>query len=96
MEPKPCEHPNPESGAELSSGKSRFDKLEEFCNLIGEDYLGLFIIFGVPGKPKDVRGVVLDSVKSEPARGHLPGRKAVAQFVLETEDSVSIRELLGN
>ncbi|XP_054447280.1 rab15 effector protein [Pteronotus mesoamericanus] len=96
VESKPCELSNPESRAEESSGKSRFDKLEEFCNLIGEDCLGLFIIFGVPGKPKDIRGVVLDSVKSEMARGHLPGRKAVAQFVQETEDCVSIRELLGN
>lgn len=87
---KPCERSNSESRAEGSSGKSRFDKLEEFCSLIGEDCLGLFIVFGVPGKPKDIRGVVLDSVRS------LPGGKAVAQFVLETEDCVPIRELLGN
>lgn len=87
---KPCERSSAESRAEGSSGKSRFDKLEEFCNLIGEDCLGLFIVFGVPGKPKDIRGVVLDSVRS------LPGGKAVAQFVLETEDCVPIRELLGN
>ncbi|XP_010944871.1 rab15 effector protein [Camelus dromedarius] len=86
---------NPESRAEASSSKrSRFEKLEEFCNLIGEDCLGLFIIFGVPGKPKDIRGVVLDSVKGETVS--LRGGTAVAQFVLETEDCVSIRELLGN
>lgn len=75
--------PPPESRAGGSSRKrSRFDKLEEFCHLIGDDCLGLFIIFGVPGKPKDIRGVVLDSVKSETVRDQLPGRKAVAQFVL--------------
>lgn len=96
VEPKRGELSHPESKAEESSRKSRFDKLEEFCNLIGEDCLGLFIIFGVPGKPKDIRGVTLDSVKSETAWGHLPGGKAVAQFVLETKDCVSIRELLGN
>ncbi|XP_036106588.1 rab15 effector protein [Molossus molossus] len=90
VESKPCELSNSESRAEGSSRKSRFAKLEEFCNLIGEDCLGLFIIFGVPGKPEDIRGVVLDSVKS------LPAEKAVAQFVLETEDCVPIRELLGN
>ncbi|XP_016054596.1 PREDICTED: rab15 effector protein [Miniopterus natalensis] len=89
-ESKPCELSHPESR------KSRFDKLDEFCNLIGEDCLGLFIVFGVPGKPKDIRGVVLDSVKSETARGCLPGGRAVAQFILETEDCVSITELLGN
>lgn len=97
VDPKPWDHSNPESRIEESSRKrSRFDKLEEFCNLIGEDCLGLFIIFGVPGKPKDIRGVVLDSVKSETVRGHLPGGKAVVQFVLETEDCVSVRELLGS
>ncbi|XP_014920718.2 rab15 effector protein [Acinonyx jubatus] len=94
---KPCDFSHPEPGPEEPSRKrSRFDKLEDFCNLIGEDCLGLFIIFGVPGKPKDIRGVVLDSVKSETVRGHLPGAKAVAQFVRETEDCISIRELLGN
>ncbi|XP_004630337.1 rab15 effector protein [Octodon degus] len=97
MEPKPCDLYNPQSRTEESSWKkSRFDKLEEFCNLIGEDCLGLFIIFGVPEKPKDVRGVILDSVKSEMLRSHLPGQQAVKQFVLETPECVSIRELLGN
>lgn len=94
-EPGDLSHPEPRT-EESSRKRSRFDKLEEFCNLIGEDCLGLFIIFGVPGKPKDIRGVVLDSVKSETVKGHVPGRQAVAQFVLQTEDCVSIRELLGN
>lgn len=70
--------------------------VDEFCNLIGEDCLSLFIIFGVPGKPEDLRGVVLDSVKSEPVKDSPPGGKAVARVVLETEDCVSIRELVGN
>lgn len=97
VEPKPCDFFNPPSRTEESSWKkSRFDKLEEFCNLIGEDCLGLFIIFGVPEKPKAVRGVILDSVKSEMAKSHLPGREAVEQFVLGTQECVSIRELLGN
>ncbi|XP_011949402.1 PREDICTED: rab15 effector protein [Cercocebus atys] len=97
MESKPYDLSNPEPRVEKSSWKkSRFDKLEEFCNLIGEDCLGLFIIFGMPGKPKDIRGVVLDSVKSQMVRSHLPGGKAVAQFVLETEDCVFIKELLRN
>lgn len=97
VEAKPCDLFNPQSRPEESSWKkSKFDKLEEFCNLIGEDCLGLFIIFGVPEKPKDVRGVILDSVKSEMLRSHLPGQKAVEQFVLDTQECVSMRELLGN
>lgn len=90
-DPKSCE-----SKGEESWKKGRFDKLEEFCNLVGEDCLGLFIIFGVPGEPKAIRGVVLDSVRSRMEKSHLPGRKAVEEFVLETENSVSIKELLGN
>ncbi|XP_049738672.1 rab15 effector protein [Elephas maximus indicus] len=97
VESKPCDISNLKLRVEESSReKSRFDKLEEFCNLIGEDCLGLLIIFGMPGKPKDIRGVVLDSVKSERVRSQLPGGKAVARFVLETEHCVSIRQLLGN
>ncbi|XP_075408052.1 rab15 effector protein [Tenrec ecaudatus] len=98
VEPKPCDPPSLGSRVkgESASKKSRFDKLEEFCTLIGEDCLGLFIIFGVPGKPKDIRGVVLDSVKSEAAKSHLRGGEQVVQFVLETEHCVPISELLGN
>ncbi|XP_004700054.1 rab15 effector protein [Echinops telfairi] len=97
-ESKPCDLPSLVSRAkgESATKKSRFDQLEEFCTLIGEDCLGLLIIFGVPGKPKDIRGVVLDAVKSEAAKSRLPGREEVVRFVLETEHCVSIRELLGS
>lgn len=90
-DPKSCE-----ARGEESWKKGRFDKLQEFCNLVGEDCLGLFIIFGVPGEPKAIRGVVLESVRNGMEESRLPGRKAVEQFVLETEDCVSIKELLGN
>ncbi|XP_021021554.1 rab15 effector protein [Mus caroli] len=90
-DPKSCE-----SRGEESWKKGRFDKLEEFCNLVGEDCLGLVIIFGVPGEPKAIRGVVLENVRNGMMESQLPGRKAVEQFVLETKDCVSIKELLGN
>lgn len=70
--------------------KTRFDRLEKFCHLIGEDCLGIFLVFGAPGKPKDVRGVVLDSVQGDVPRG-----EAVARFILETEACIPVRELLG-
>ncbi|XP_040599581.1 rab15 effector protein [Mesocricetus auratus] len=90
-DPKPCE-----SRAEESCPKGRFDKLEEFCSLVGEDCLGLFIVFSVPGKPKAIRGVVLESLRSGMAESRLRGHKAVEQFLLQTEGCVSIKELLGN
>ncbi|XP_051010594.1 rab15 effector protein [Acomys russatus] len=90
-DPKSCE-----SKGEESWKRGRFDKLGEFCDLVGEDCLGLFIVFGVPGEPEAIRGVVLDSVRSRMVKSRLPGRKAVEQFVLEAEDCVSIKELLGN
>lgn len=92
VETKPCQLPNPGATTkEACRRRSRFSKLENFCRMIGEDCLGLFIIFGVPGKPKDIRGVVLDSVKGETGK-----EEALVRFVLETEDCVSIQELLGN
>ncbi|KAM4881412.1 rab15 effector protein [Thomomys bottae] len=94
--PKPCDSSNPEAPAQESWKKSRFDKLGEFCDLIGADCLGLFIIFGIPGKPKDIRAVVLDSVRDWSVKSQLPGCKVVEHFVLETKDCVSIKELLGN
>lgn len=97
LEPPLCDLSHPESTPEESPGKrNRFQKLHEFCTLIGEDCLGLFLVFGVPGKPQDVRGVILDSVTSEMAGSHLPGREAVIRFVLDTEECVPIRQLLGN
>lgn len=97
VEPTLHDLPSPGPRLEEPLGKrSRLEKLDEFCRLIGEDCLGLFIIFGVPGKPRDIRGVILDSVTSDMARSHLPGQEAVARFVLDTEKCVSIRELFGN
>ncbi|XP_004693245.1 PREDICTED: rab15 effector protein [Condylura cristata] len=93
-QPSDC-HPDSQA-QEPSKERCRFDKLESFCQSIGEDCLGLFIIFGVPGKPTDIRGVVLDSVRQDLERSQLRGGEAVAQFVLETKDYVPIRELLGN
>nr|XP_004611399.1 unnamed protein product [Sorex araneus] len=89
-EPHHHEGDRREEEEEEAVGRTRFDRLEKFCRLIGEDCLGLFLIFGAPGKPKDVRGVVLDSV-----RGGAPRGEAVARFVLETEACVPVRELLG-
>ncbi|KAM6214727.1 rab15 effector protein [Rhynchocyon petersi] len=96
VDSKPCDASSPEPRIEDFRKKSRFDKLEEFCNLVGKDCVGLFIIFGVPGKATDIRGVVLDSVLSEAVRSNLSGGKAVVQSVLETEQYVSVSELLGN
>lgn len=44
---------------------SRCEELAEFCRLVGRDCLGLFGMFGVPGKPKDIQGVLLDSIARE-------------------------------
>ncbi|XP_001373318.1 rab15 effector protein [Monodelphis domestica] len=79
-----------------SREENRFEKMEEFCNLIGEDCLGLFIIFGVPGKPKDIRGVLLDSIKNEKIQNCLSGEKALKHFILNTKNCLSTKELLEN
>lgn len=55
----------------------RFEKMEEFCNLIGEDCLGLFIIFGVLGTPEGIRGVLLDSIENKKIQNCLSGEKAI-------------------
>ncbi|XP_030409219.1 rab15 effector protein [Gopherus flavomarginatus] len=76
--------------------KSRFEKLEEFCTLVGQDCLGLFIMFGVPGKPKDIRGVMLDSINKEKRKNHLSSENALRQFVLNTDSFLSTKEMLEN
>ncbi|XP_037370079.1 rab15 effector protein [Talpa occidentalis] len=97
VESQPTDLCHPDSRAqEPSKERCRFDKMESFCQLMGEDCLGLFIIFGVPGRPTDIRGVVLDSVRQELERSQLPRGEALAWFVLETEDCIPIDELLGN
>ncbi|XP_053114661.1 rab15 effector protein [Hemicordylus capensis] len=76
--------------------KSRFEKLEEFCTLVGHDCLGLFIMFGVPGKPKDIRGVVLESIRKEKRKNLLSGENALRQFILNTDSFLPTREMLEN
>lgn len=74
--------------------KSRFEKLAEFCGLVGQDCLGLFIVFGVPGKPKDIHRVMLDSIAKEKQKCCLLGRNALRQFVMSTESFLSTKEML--
>uniref|UniRef100_A0A8C0FSI1 RAB15 effector protein n=1 Tax=Bubo bubo TaxID=30461 RepID=A0A8C0FSI1_BUBBB len=76
--------------------KSRFEKLAEFCHLVGQDCLGLFIIFGVPGKPKDIRGVMLDSIAKEEQKCRLSGRNALWQFVTNTDSFLPTKDMLEN
>ncbi|XP_068129044.1 rab15 effector protein [Hyperolius riggenbachi] len=73
--------------------KSLYDKLEEFCKLVGPDCLGLFIVFGVPGKPKDIRGILLDSVTKEKKK-NLSGEQALQHFILNTDNFLPTREML--
>ncbi|NXK69527.1 REP15 protein, partial [Sylvietta virens] len=75
---------------------SRFEKLAEFCRLVGRDCLGLFVMFGVPGKPKDIRGVLLDSVAKEEQKCRLSGRNALRQFVTSTDSSLPTKDMLEN
>ncbi|XP_063786689.1 rab15 effector protein [Pseudophryne corroboree] len=74
--------------------KSLYEKLEEFCRLVGSDCLGLFMVFGLPGKPKDIRGILLDSVGKENKKNSLPGEKALQQFILTTDNFLPTKELL--
>lgn len=74
--------------------RSRFEKLAEFCRLVGRDCLGLFIMFGVPGKPKDIRGVMLDSIAKEEQKCCLLGRNALRQFVTSTDSFLPTKDVL--
>ncbi|KAG9470963.1 rab15 effector protein [Eleutherodactylus coqui] len=74
--------------------RSLYEKLEEFCRLIGPDCLGLFMVFGLPGKPKDIRGVLLDSVNKENKKNALPGERALQRFILDTDTFLPTRDML--
>ncbi|MEE6477493.1 hypothetical protein FKM82_011537 [Ascaphus truei] len=80
----------------LYKDKSRFEKLEEFCSLVGPDCMGLFIVFGLPGKPKDIRGVLLDCVNKEKKKSLMSGENALQQFILNTDSFLPAREMLEN
>ncbi|NXY23574.1 REP15 protein, partial [Atrichornis clamosus] len=79
---------------ECFQNMSRFEKLAEFCRLVGRDCLGLFVMFGVPGKPKDIRGVLLDSVAKEEQKCRLSGRNALRQFVTSTDSFLPTKDML--
>ncbi|KAM9276144.1 rab15 effector protein [Cariama cristata] len=81
---------------ERFQNRSRFEKLSEFCRLVGRDCLGLFIVFGVPGKPKDIRGVMLDSIAKEEQKCCPLGRNALRQFVTSTDSFLPTKDMLEN
>ncbi|KAM3926032.1 rab15 effector protein [Leptodactylus fuscus] len=74
--------------------RSFYEKLEEFCRLVGHDCLGLFMVFGLPGKPKDIRGILLDSVNKENKKNAIPGEQALQKFILDTDTFLPTRDLL--
>ncbi|XP_072001118.1 rab15 effector protein [Engystomops pustulosus] len=74
--------------------RSLYEKLEEFCRLVGPDCLGLFMVFGLPGKPKDIRGILLDSVNKENKKNGQEGERALQQFILDTDNFLPTRDLL--
>ena len=76
--------------------RSRFEKLAEFCRLVGWDCLGLFVMFGVPGKPKAIRGVMLDSIAKEEQKCRLSGTNALRQFVTSTDSFLPTKDMLEN
>ncbi|NWH91649.1 REP15 protein, partial [Aegithalos caudatus] len=82
--------------AQCFQNRSRIEKLAEFCRLVGRDCLGLFLMFGVPGKPKDMRGVLLDSIAREERKCRLSGRNALWQFVTSTDSSLPAKDMLEN
>ncbi|NWU15598.1 REP15 protein, partial [Cephalopterus ornatus] len=75
---------------------SRFGKLAEFCRLVGRDCLGLFVVFGVPGEPKEIRGVLLDSVAREEQKCRPSGRKALRRFLSGAGSALPARDMLEN
>ncbi|NXG20922.1 REP15 protein, partial [Grallaria varia] len=79
---------------ECFQNMSRFGRLAEFCRLVGRDCLGLFVVFGVPGKPKDIRGVLLDSIAHGEQNHRPPGRTALRRFVASTESSLPTKDML--
>ncbi|NXM23903.1 REP15 protein, partial [Oxyruncus cristatus] len=81
---------------ECFQNMSRFGKLAEFCRLVGRDCLGLFVVFGVPGKPKDIRGVLLDSLAREEQKCRLSGRNALRRFVTGTDGALPAKDMLEN
>ncbi|NWU80927.1 REP15 protein, partial [Onychorhynchus coronatus] len=81
---------------ECFQNMSRFGKLAEFCRLVGRDCLGLFVVFGVPGKPKDIRGVLLDSLAREEQKYRLSGRNALRRFVTAAASALPAKDMLEN
>ncbi|NXS67937.1 REP15 protein, partial [Pandion haliaetus] len=81
---------------ECFQNRRRIEKLAEFCRLVGWDCLGLFIMSGVPGKPKAIRGVMLDSIAKEEQKCCLLGRNALWQFVTSTDSFLPTNDVLEN
>lgn len=63
---------------------------------MGRDCLGLFFMFHVPGKPKAIQGVMLDSIAKEEQKCCLLGRDALRQFVTSTDSFLPTKDMLEN
>ncbi|XP_043944126.1 rab15 effector protein [Protopterus annectens] len=78
----------------LYKDKERFDKLRGFCSLVGSDCVGLFIVYGMPGKPRDIRGFLMDSIIQQLNGYPSNGESALRNFILNTDTFLSTQEVL--
>ncbi|XP_028671984.1 rab15 effector protein-like [Erpetoichthys calabaricus] len=78
----------------LFRDKGKVEKLEEFCSLIGEDCVGLFIAYGLPGKPREMRGALLESIRKYRRKKASTDESAVRDYFMNTDTFLSTLEML--
>ncbi|MBN3289442.1 REP15 protein, partial [Polypterus senegalus] len=73
---------------------TRLEKLLDFCSSIGGNCLGLCIVYGVPGRPRDIRGVLTKHLGATTEKGASLTEATVLHYLENTESFISTKEMI--
>ncbi|XP_069489788.1 rab15 effector protein-like [Ambystoma mexicanum] len=78
------------------AGKTRYEKLLDFCSSIGLNCTGLVIVFGVLEKPKEIRGVLSKHLGHFKEKGAHITEEVLVQFLKSTDNFITVNEMIAN
>ncbi|XP_043932087.1 rab15 effector protein-like [Protopterus annectens] len=95
MDEDPYEKILEKSVADLDNrNKTKHDKLLEFCSSIGQNCMGLCIIYGVPGKPKEIRGIMMQHLKHLKGKTRCIREDTLLQYMKTVDYFITTREMM--
>ncbi|MEE6493156.1 hypothetical protein FKM82_016750 [Ascaphus truei] len=74
--------------------RTRYQKLLDFCSSVGPNCTGLILVYGLPGKLKEIRGVLSRHLLNFSGRRPHLNDTTLLQYLKVTESFITIKEMM--